>query len=406
MRVIEWEIKVTKFCNLRCTYCYEFDELSDKRRISLDGWRAILTSARWYQEHIQQRYPEQEITTRFVWHGGEPSMLPLSYYESVLALQREVLGAENINTIYHNHVPTNLYAVPPRILAFWKENQFSVAVSFDVISGVRVTTSGQTSEARVEENLKRLLGDGWTAGLNVVLAAHNAPSVNEVYDRLRDLALYCGGRLYLNFIPLHSTPTDNGATPFSLEAPSIVDALSKLFEHWLDDPHAVGVTPLQEYYLAVVRKMLEMPKHYFDRRRFGESSLMVNTDGYVYIFSDAYQKEKSLGCLFEEEFEQIMQSRAYSESLDREEALAARLCNGCPYDGYCNHEPLANGHRDESGERCAIGFNLHQRIESILAERGITAEYLRSEASPEVPNLSFITKPATPASGDHDARRA
>ena len=28
MRVIEWEIKVTKFCNLRCTYCYEFDELS------------------------------------------------------------------------------------------------------------------------------------------------------------------------------------------------------------------------------------------------------------------------------------------------------------------------------------------------------------------------------------------
>ena len=131
---------------------------------------------------------------------------------------------------------------------------------------------------------------------------------------------------------------------------------------------------------------------------------MVNTDGYVYIFSDAYQKEKSLGCLFEQGFEQIMQSRAYAQSLDREEALAARLCSGCPYDGYCNHEPLANGHRDESGERCAIGFSLHQRIESILAERN-HAEYLRSEARPSAkPELHHKTR--TPASGDQDARRA
>ena len=266
-----------------------------------------------------------------------------------------------------------------------------------------MTTSGQTTEARVEENLKRLMADGWTVGCNIVLAAHNAPSVNQVYDQLRDLALYCGGRMYLNFIPLHSTPTDNGATPFSLEAPPIVDSLSKLFEHWLDDPQAVDVTPLKKYYLAVVRKMLEMPKRYFDRRRVGESSLLVNTDGYVYIFSDAYQKEKSLGCLFEQSFEQIMQSRRYEESLDREETMAARLCKGCPYDGYCNHEPLANGHRDESGERCAIGFNLHQRIESILAERGITADYLKSETQPDLPNLRFLIK--TPAV-DHDARRA
>ncbi len=155
MRVIEWEIKVTKLCNLRCSYCYEFAELGDKRRISLDGWRAILQSARWYQERMEKRYPDQKITTRFVWHGGEPSMLPVSYYEDVLALQREVLGAQNVNTIYHNHVPTNLYSIPPQTLALWKREQFRVAVSFDVISGVRVNIAGKPTEERVRENIQQ-----------------------------------------------------------------------------------------------------------------------------------------------------------------------------------------------------------------------------------------------------------
>ena len=81
MRTMEWEIKMSKLCNLRCTYCYEFEELDDRRRISLDGWRSILESARWYQHELELQHPDEEITTRFVWHGGEPSMLPLGYFE-------------------------------------------------------------------------------------------------------------------------------------------------------------------------------------------------------------------------------------------------------------------------------------------------------------------------------------
>ena len=156
-----------------------------------------------------------------MWHGGEPSMLPLSYYESVLALQREVLGAE-----YQHHLSLpcayKLYAVPPRILAFWKENQFRVAVSFDVISGVRVTTSGQTSEARSRRTFKRLLGDGWMADATSCSPPTMPQASMKSMIVSGDMSLYCGGRLYLNFIPLHSTPTDNGATPFSLKPQALL----------------------------------------------------------------------------------------------------------------------------------------------------------------------------------------
>jgi len=29
-------MKVSKLCNLRCTYCYEYDELANRERMSLD----------------------------------------------------------------------------------------------------------------------------------------------------------------------------------------------------------------------------------------------------------------------------------------------------------------------------------------------------------------------------------
>lgn len=228
MRTIEWEIKVSKLCNLRCTYCYEFDELDDKRRISLDGWRAILKSTQWYQHEIERRFPGEEIKTRYVWHGGEPLLLPLSYYREVLQLQREILGAENVGTRYTNHVPTNLYTVPPETLKFLKDERFQIAVSFDAIAGVRVLASGAPTEDRVLENLERLLADGWRVGCNVVLAAHTAPHLTSVYDSIRDTVRDSNGGLYLNIIPLHGTPTDNGATPFSIGADQIVDALHKV----------------------------------------------------------------------------------------------------------------------------------------------------------------------------------
>jgi uncharacterized protein len=165
MRTIEWEIKVSKLCNLRCTYCYEFDELDDKRRISLEGWRAILESTKWYQGEIERRFPGQEIKTRYVWHGGEPLLLPLSYYREVLQLQREILGSQNVGTRYTNHVPTNLYAVSPETLKFLKEERFQIAVSYDAIAGVRVLGSGAPTEGRVLDNLKLLLADGWRVGV-------------------------------------------------------------------------------------------------------------------------------------------------------------------------------------------------------------------------------------------------
>ena len=34
--VAQFVMKISKYCNLRCTYCYEYNELGNKERMSLD----------------------------------------------------------------------------------------------------------------------------------------------------------------------------------------------------------------------------------------------------------------------------------------------------------------------------------------------------------------------------------
>lgn len=386
MQAIWWEVKVSKLCNMRCAYCYEFNELGDRRRISLDGWRRILESARWYQEDMTRRHPDRRVQTQFMWHGGEPTLLPLEYYEQVLELQREILGAENLNRYYRNHVPTNLLAPPPKLIEFFRRNRFNVAVSFDGIPGVRVDLNGRETEQRVAGNVERLIGDGWTLGFNTVLAAHNAPRLNEVYDYLSELPRRFPGGVYANVIPLHGTPTDDGTTRFSLDAGTIAESLFRLFERWIADPNPITLAPIQDHYLAVLRKLHGAPRHYFNRRTWGETTMIVNTDGGLYLFNDAYEPGKALGNIFEQPFEEILGSEAYERSLKRDEERAARLCGTCPYDGYCNREPLVNSHREHPGEHCAVGYPVQRRIEEWLVERGFD----RPEALPRVPQREFV----------------
>src|SRR5262245_49181019 len=76
--------KISKFCNLRCTYCYEFDELANKQRMSLDQLRAFFV----HVADAAQRYGRNSL--HFVWHGGEPLLIPLDYYEQIGQMQREI----------------------------------------------------------------------------------------------------------------------------------------------------------------------------------------------------------------------------------------------------------------------------------------------------------------------------
>ena len=109
---------------------------------------------------------------------------------------------------------------------------------------------------------------------------------------------------------------------------------------------------------------------------------------------EAYEPGRSLGCLWETHVREMLASPAYQASLARHEALVDRYCRRCPYDGYCNREPLLNGHgRSEPGAHCSIGYPLHRRIEERLLAEGYDAGFLATRVD-DLPHAQFVTMPA------------
>ena len=95
MRVerITWVLKTSKFCNMRCSYCYEWNELSDRARMSAELLRRIFLAIRTnHDRRCAAAPPDVRTVSRIVLHGGEPLILPLAYLQQLFATAEEVLG--------------------------------------------------------------------------------------------------------------------------------------------------------------------------------------------------------------------------------------------------------------------------------------------------------------------------
>lgn len=70
----------SSLCNLNCEYCY-YTEKSDMYRAQGAGSRMTLSDE--LLEEFTRQYIEAQTQPQvlFSWHGGEPLMRPISFYE-------------------------------------------------------------------------------------------------------------------------------------------------------------------------------------------------------------------------------------------------------------------------------------------------------------------------------------
>ena len=197
-----WQVKASTLCNLRCKYCYEWDRLADRRRMSLDQWRLIIEAAARYRDIRRDRHGVEQRTF-FAWHGGEASLLPVDYVEDVLDLQVDILGEEPLDTgAYVNGIQTNLFRRNDT-LDLMAELGFLLSVSLDYKSGARVDGAGRDAEPAIMENLEGLLREGATCGVAMVLGRHNHEHVIEIHDHLERI-----GASWLRFIAMYAPPSN------------------------------------------------------------------------------------------------------------------------------------------------------------------------------------------------------
>ncbi|MFI9722957.1 radical SAM protein [Streptomyces sp. NPDC052396] len=167
MRNVGLIVKVTRLCNLRCSYCYDWRSGPDQRMPF--GVAARMTAA-------ALRDPEHDAV-EFLWHGGEPTLIPVQYFEKVMAVQARFRrpGQPIVNAIH-----TNASHITKRWVEFFRQYRWQVGISVD---GPREVHDASRVDAAGRPTLERVL-----RGYEVLRSEELGVGVISVVDR-RTLAL-------------------------------------------------------------------------------------------------------------------------------------------------------------------------------------------------------------------------
>jgi uncharacterized protein len=322
-------LKLSKLCNLRCTYCYEYDELamSDRMPIEdLDQFFAWLASL---------QPPDGWPPFEFVFHGGEPLLLPHSYLEAVVGSQRRHLEPAGIR--YRNSLQTNLTRLDDETLRLIDRLRIGLGVSLDVFGGQRVSHSGRDSQERVLANLQKLLDTGVASRLGIgiisVLHRRNLDQVVSVYEFCAALGLS------YRVLPVFSLAEPPARmAELTLDHGEVVAALQRLAKRWLSAGLAIDVFPLLNYLDAAVHSLLARPARTYDPLT-GDWAFIINTNGDTYSHAEAYSAAGWMGNIFRQPLLDILRSPAHDNSLAPRLARA-RVCTACRFGSFCSRVPL------------------------------------------------------------------
>ncbi len=219
--VVSVVMKGTRLCNLRCTYCNYLREGPNQVMrfpVLARAIRDVLTSPR-------------TVNVEFVWHGGEPTLLPIAFYRKALWLQQR-FGRPG--QVVKNRVQTNATRLSDDWIAFWQRYRFIVGVSLDgppeVHDQRRVDRRGRPTAAQVRDGLARLQAAGLDPRLYIVI---DDAVIDAGPARVLDYLLEIGAQRVglLNAVPAYSAPDAPLAGTY-LPWPRYLAFLGELFRLW------------------------------------------------------------------------------------------------------------------------------------------------------------------------------
>lgn len=110
---------VGNYCNLHCEYCFYNAREQSKKTIM---------SEQLLDKFIYEYLNLFSGKVNFIWHGGEPLLAGIPFFEGVMKLQKKYAKKDQI---IRNSIQTNATLVNEEWANFFKVNNFKVGVSID-----------------------------------------------------------------------------------------------------------------------------------------------------------------------------------------------------------------------------------------------------------------------------------
>jgi uncharacterized protein len=363
-RRVQFVVKTSKLCNLRCRYCYEFSELGQRDAITLSQLRAMYRHIAEYYE----RYSDP-VSIEFDWHGGEPLLLDPDFYWTTFDDQTNIFLKDTLSVT--NVVQTNLLVLNERLIKLLFEGFDGVGVSIDLFGGLRVRSSGVDSQETVLKNMDQLRRSGIDFGCITVLTKQNIDHSSRIFRFFEKAGIS------FRLLPVFRGATDTQNEAYQLSDKDVLGSLKEFFELWVNCTRPIIVEPLFTYTEHILAAYTSDRRHYYDKSSW-ESIYIVNTDGNVYSYADLYNPTYCHGNIFVQPLSQLIRGRGHERAIHAAVARMNMTCASCRHHGRaCSGYPVAEesptyGHANQVGTiDCVKVRGILDYIERRLHELGV-----------------------------------
>ena len=328
-------------CNLQCSYCYYLE----KSRL-YDASSQLMSDEMlelFIREYI---HSQTTLEVLFTWHGGEPLLRPISFYERALELQRQYANGRRIA----NCIQTNATLIDDEWCEFFRKNNFLVGVSIDgpqmMHDSLRTSRRGESSYRDVMRGLRLLNRHRVEWNAMATVNAANVEHPLEFYRYFRD-ELDCQ---FLQFTPvvericqmgggesrlMHAAEPSGELVPYSVTAEQWGRFLCAIFDEWVR--HDVGRMFVQLFDSTLANWVGEAVGVCTMSKYCGHAAV-IEHNGDVYSCDHFVFPEYKLGNLNEKSLSEMMYGRQQSEFGEAKHNTLPRQCRECKYEFACHGE--------------------------------------------------------------------
>lgn len=181
---------VGSLCNLRCSYCYYMGKQTVPGGAVMND--AVLE--RYIQQVVAIHGKHAEI--EFAWHGGEPTLAGIEFYQRALALQAKYAADRRVL----NTLQTNGTLLNDAWCTFFKDHDFRIGISIDgperLHNAYRKDIHGEGTFRQVMRGVELLQKHGVPYNTLTTVNAVNQNFGAEVYAFMRSISNY------MQFLPV------------------------------------------------------------------------------------------------------------------------------------------------------------------------------------------------------------
>ncbi len=345
-------------CNLDCDYCYYLG------KAELYGNHQPKMSDELLERYISQYIEAVQVpVVTFCWHGGEPLLAGLEFFEKAVALQNKYRGNKQIE----NSLQTNGLLLTPEWCDFFHKNNFLIGISLDgpkdIHDAYRHDRGGHPTFDRVIRAVEMMAIHGVEYNTLSTINDRCAGQGKRVYEFMRSVSQF------MQFLPVVEMveganrqkvskraaivpPGTSGAqvAPWSITPKAFGRFMCDIFDEWVI--RDVGERFVQLFDITLAQWCGVQPSLCSFCPTCGDG-LVVEHNGDVYVCDHFVYPEYCLGNISKAHLKDLQRNPAlFRFGIEKRNSLPSD-CRKCEYlfacRGECPKHRFATTRRGESG---------------------------------------------------------